>query len=161
MSAKSKAVDENQLSFLHILDADESTYVAKYEESYEFRFGKTIAYEMIRDSLYVLQFNRSNIQQRKDEMLWILSDENQEDICSFTQCCVTCGLDPFEVRMGIMHKWKVNLAEKLKISQGKPSPKQKAVNSFIDGELEGFNMYTKAFYHIYPEQKARSPKTKH
>lgn len=149
MSSKSKNVDETQMSFLHILEADEVTYVAKYEESYDFRFSSKVAYEMIRDSLYLMTFNRSNLQQRIDEILWILSDVNQDDICSFTNCCRMNGLDPYEIRLSALHCWKKELDKKrslLKIS---------SIAKYIDGEIAGYEKYKKAFYHIYPHEAAK------
>lgn len=163
MKSKNMHVDENQLSFMHILEADEATYVAKYDDSYEFCFGKDIAFHMIRDSVYVMAFNRSHIDQRTEELLWILSDENQDNLCSFTSCCLTAGLDPFEVRFGILQTWKKILNEKVAISQGvkKRKPSQRGIDAFLESELEGFARYQKAFYYIYPDQVHKTAGSKH
>ncbi|EGT5675514.1 hypothetical protein AGJ34_21335 [Cronobacter dublinensis subsp. dublinensis] len=155
MNLKSKRENENQLSFLHVLDADEMTYVAKYEESYDFRFSSKVAYEMIRDSIYLMTFNRSNLQQRIDEITWLLSDVNQEDMCSFTNCCRMCGLDPYEVRIGVMHEWKRELDEKTLLLNFPKHPRYKGIKDLIDGEKAGFEKYKKAFYHIYPQDASK------
>lgn len=150
--SKYKCVDESQISFLHILEADDVTYVAKYEESYDFRFSSKVAYEMIRDSLYVMTFNRSNLQQRVDEITWFLSDINQEHMTSFTNCCRVSGLDPFETRMNVLYRWKEELESKKIILQ---SPNHRLYNftkQYIDGEIAGYEKYKKAFYHIYPHE---------
>ena len=98
-TAKSKVVHENQLSFMSIFDATESEYdliSADSEHNYELRFSSKMAYEIIRDSIYIMTAYRSTGEQRVDEILWICSEENQEDLCSFTSCCKIAGLDPFE-----------------------------------------------------------------
>lgn len=158
MNAKSKLVDESQMSFLHILEADEVTYVAQYEESYDFRFSSKVAYEMIRDSLYLMTFNRSNLQQRIDEILWILSDVNQDDICSFTNCCRMNGLDPYEIRLSVLHCWKKELDNKRSILESPDNrrySKASHIANYIDGEIAGYEKYKKAFYHIYPHEAAK------
>ncbi|WP_240198283.1 hypothetical protein [Salmonella enterica] len=89
-TAKSKVVHENQLSFMSIFDATESEYdliSADSEHNYELRFSSKMAYEIIRDSIYIMTAYRSTGEQRVDEILWICSEENQEDLCSFTSCC--------------------------------------------------------------------------
>ncbi|EOC0012482.1 hypothetical protein ACI0X9_004211 [Cronobacter turicensis] len=155
MNLKSKRDNENQLSFLHVLEADEMTYVAKYEESYNFRFSNKVAYEMIRDSLYLLTFSRSNLQQRIDEITWLLSDVNQEDMCSFTNCCRMCGLDPYDVRIGVLHNWKKELDRKSLLLSFPTHPRFNVIKSLIDGEKAGFEKYKKAFYHIYPHEAVK------
>lgn len=155
MTAKSKHVDEAQMSFLHILEADEVTYVAKYEQSYEFRFSSKVAYEMICDSLYLMTFNRSNLQQRIDEIAWLLSDVNQDSMCSFTNCCRLNGLDPYEVRMSILHRWKEELDEKVSSLKLPDNKRNHTIRLYIDSELSGYEKYKKAFYHIYPHEAVK------
>lgn len=151
-------VPENQMSFLHILEADEITYVAKHEESYEFRFSCKVAHEMIRDSIYLMTFSRSNLQQRIDEIAWLLSDVNQDDMCSFTNCCKICSLDPYEVRAGIMSYWKRVIEHKLIMlnsNSKKSQPSQEVQKALIDSESLGYEKYKKAYYLIYPYEAAK------
>ncbi|WP_243211270.1 hypothetical protein JQ760_028695 (plasmid) [Klebsiella pneumoniae] len=155
MAIKSKVVDESQMSFLHILEADEVTYVAKYEESYDFRFSSKVAYEMIRDSLYLMTFNRSNLQQRIDEIAWLFSDVNQDDMCSFHNCCRMNGLDPFEIHMNVLHSWKKELDTKRFWLQFPNDRRYNYIKQYIDGELAGYEKYKKAFYLTYPHEAAK------
>ncbi len=74
-----------------------------------------MAYEIIRDSIYIMTAYRSTGEQRVDEILWICSEENQEDLCSFTSCCKIAGLDPFETRMEILHEWSSELAKQARL----------------------------------------------
>ncbi|PHM72210.1 hypothetical protein [Xenorhabdus sp. KJ12.1] len=155
MAYKPKYIHESQMSFLHILEADEVTYVAQYEQSYDFRFSSKVAYEMIRDSLYLMTFNRSNLQQRIDEISWFLSDVNQDDMCSFTNCCRMNVLDPFEVRMSVLHCWKKALDDKMFWLNYPNHRRYGPIKQYIDGELAGYEKYKKAFYCIYPQEAAK------
>ncbi len=161
MAPKTKHVDKSQMSFIHILDADEITYVAQYEESYDFKFSSKVAHEMIRDSIYILTFFRSNIQQRIDEILWLLSDENQDDVGSFKTCCGMTGLDPHEVHMSVLHRWKYDLERKQRIikytDHSKPSSRARyeVISAHIESELAGYEKYVKAFYIKYPYEAAK------
>ncbi|MDI9095083.1 MULTISPECIES: hypothetical protein [Providencia] len=155
MAPKTKHVDKSQLSFMHILEADEITYVAQYEESYDFRYSSKVAYEMIRDSLYLMTFFRSNLQQRIDEISWLFSDVNQDDICSFHTCCKMNGLDPHEVHMSVLHGWKRDLEEKQSVLKCPNHPRYNVVKNYIDCELAGYEKYVKAFYITYPYESAK------
>lgn len=155
MTSKSKTVDQSQMSFLHVLEADEVTYVAKYEESYDFRFSSKVAYEMIRDSFYMMTFNRSNLQQRIDEIAWVFSDVNQDDICSFINCCRMNGLDPFEVHMNVLHRWKKELDDKKLLLQFPDHRLYNYIKRYIDCEIAGYEKYKKAFYLTYPNEAVK------
>lgn len=148
-----------QLSFFEVLEADEATYVAKFENDYQFVFNSQVAYEMIRDSIYVLTSYRSNIRQRTDEILWVLSDENQKDICSFTNCCLVCGFDPYEVRVSVLTLWRKEINRKVSILDDPNHDDYVAVSNSITNERNGYEKYRKAFYHIYPAEAAKRRKT--
>ena len=60
---------------MSIFDATESEYdliSADSEHNYELRFSSKMAYEIIRDSIYIMTAYRSTGEQRVDEILWIV-----------------------------------------------------------------------------------------
>ncbi|HEE9926002.1 TPA: hypothetical protein R8G25_003952 [Citrobacter freundii] len=161
-TAKSKVVHENQLSFMSIFDATESEYdliSADSEHNYELRFSSKMAYEIIRDSIYIMTAYRSTGEQRVDEIFWICSEENQEDLCSFTSCCKIAGLDPFETRMEILHEWSSELAKQARLIAchhfTAPTNMEHVASQRI-----GYEKYRKAFYHTYPKEAAKPLKNK-
>lgn len=158
MTMSKKAVaHENQLSFNELFEADDRTYeaicVAK-DDRYELRYSQQMAYEIIRDSLYIMTAPRSNVEQRVDEILWFFSDKNQSDLCSFTSCCFFAKLDPEEIRMSVLHRWKHDLAEQDRLIQSKHYDAPSNMD-FVESQRRGFQKYKKAFYHHYPNEAAR------
>ncbi len=155
---KKKHIDSRQTSFFELFDADENTYeaicVAKYDLGYELRFSTKVAYEMIHDSLVIMTNPRSNLQQRIDEIIWFLSDENQDDMCSFTNCCVLAGLDPYEVRLGVLHRWKneIEFTDNLINTNHWNAPSN---IEFVECARLGYKKYKTAFYIVYPLEAAK------
>ena len=153
-SSKTKVVDRSQLSFMEIFDADERVFdiiSAANDHKYELRFSSQMGYEIIRDSLYIMTATRSTLCQRIDEILWFLSETNQENLCSFTSCCLIAGLDPYETRMSVLHRWSRDLDEQdALIASGHYTAPTNM--EYVQSQKAGFQKFKKAFYITYPRE---------
>ncbi|TDB44267.1 hypothetical protein [Photorhabdus luminescens] len=155
-------VNKNQLSFLNILEASDREYdviSADMDHSYQLRFSEQLGYELISNSLHIMIAPRSTLEQRIDEILWFFSDVNQENMCSFTNCCLIAGLDPYETHMKIMHRWANELDEQaylIKIGH------YTAPNNmeYVKSQRIGYEKYKKAFYYFYPSEAAKPKQRK-